>query len=137
MRPLPPSLCQFSVLRGFKAIATRIRGKSKQTFESVEIFELLCSKLHPIICNQFLWEGMCSKHGAQGIYGCFSSCTGHAQHFQPFGLSIDDHQKRSALEWTAEVHMHSLPRAVWPNPRVLRSNWCFTVRGLTNLTSPH
>ena len=37
MRPLPPSLCQYSVLRIFKAIATRIRGKSKQTLKSPRI----------------------------------------------------------------------------------------------------
>ena len=64
-----------------------------------------------------------------------SSCTGHAQHMQQFGLSIDDHQERSTLEWTAVVHMHPLPRAVWPNPRVVRSNWCFTTRGLTHSSS--
>ena len=33
----PPSFYQCSVLRVFKAIATRIRGKSKQTFKSPRI----------------------------------------------------------------------------------------------------
>ena len=32
-----PSLCQCSVLRVFKAMATRIRAKSKQTFKSPRI----------------------------------------------------------------------------------------------------
>ena len=35
--PFTPSLCQCSVLRVFKAIATRIRGKSKQTLKSPRI----------------------------------------------------------------------------------------------------
>jgi len=33
----PPALCQCSVLRVFKAIATQIRGKSKQTLKSLKI----------------------------------------------------------------------------------------------------
>ena len=33
----PPCHCQCSVLRVFKAIATRIRGKSKQTLKSLKI----------------------------------------------------------------------------------------------------
>ena len=33
----PPCHCQCSVLRGFKAIATRTRGKSKQTLKSLKI----------------------------------------------------------------------------------------------------
>ena len=33
----PPSHCQCSVLRVFKAIATRTRGKSKQTLKSLKI----------------------------------------------------------------------------------------------------
>ena len=38
VRPLPPCLdCQCSVLRVFKAMATRIRGKSKRTLKSLKI----------------------------------------------------------------------------------------------------
>ena len=37
MRLLPPSLCQCSVSRIFKAIATRVRGKWKQTLKSPRI----------------------------------------------------------------------------------------------------
>ena len=37
MRTLPPFLCQCSVLRVFKAKATQIRRKSKQTLESPRI----------------------------------------------------------------------------------------------------
>ena len=35
--PFTPSLCQCSILRAFKAIATRIKGKSKQTLKSPRI----------------------------------------------------------------------------------------------------
>ena len=35
--PFPPCLCQCSVLRVFKAMATRIRGKSKQMLKSLKI----------------------------------------------------------------------------------------------------
>ena len=41
--PPPPSLCQCSVLRIFKAIATRIRRKSKQTLKSPRILLLWIS----------------------------------------------------------------------------------------------
>ena len=38
VRPLPPCLdCQCSVLRVFKAMATRIRGKTKRTLKSLKI----------------------------------------------------------------------------------------------------
>ena len=46
----------------------------------------MCNKLSTTIRNQLLQETTCSKHSAQGVYGCFSSCTGHVQHLQPFGL---------------------------------------------------
>ena len=98
---------------------------------SEEILELLCNKLSTITSNQLLRETICSDHGAQGIYCCFSSCTEHAQHLQPFGLCIDDYQERSTLERVAVVHMHSLPRTVCPYPRVVSSTWCFTVRCMT------
>ena len=46
MRLLPPSLCQCSVSRIFKAIATRVRGKWKQTLKSprIELGTLLLRK---------------------------------------------------------------------------------------------
>ena len=46
---LHPSLCQCSVLRVFKAIATRIRGKSKQTLKSPSIEPgTSCSESHSL-----------------------------------------------------------------------------------------
>ena len=94
-------------------------------------------KLSSITSNQLFWKTMCSEHGAQGVFGYFSSCTAHAQHLQPFRLSIDDYQERSTLEWTTVAQMQSLPRTVWPYPNVVSSNWCFAMRGLTNLTARH
>ena len=67
MRPLPHCLCQCCVLRVFKAMATRSRGKSKQTLKSLRIEpEISCSEscasanratTAPKSFYNFLWDG--------------------------------------------------------------------------------
>ena len=127
MRLLPPSLCQCSVSRMFKVIATRIKGKSKQTLKSARIeLGTPCSKSRALAnwvtpANVGFWgEGKTGVSGEK-LFAAGARFSKVPQLYGPFSgvTSPAVCQERRGYELSRQTS-HSF-RLLFPQKRLKRS----------------